>query len=70
MELIEAYGTGILRIIEAYSETRKEPEIEASDNAFKIFLPNRNIKAEHETQNADKSVIEAQEEAVIAETDD
>lgn len=42
LELIEAYGTGILKIIGAYSGTGMTPKIETSDNAFKIILPNLN----------------------------
>lgn len=44
LELIEAYGTGILKIMEAYAGTGKKPEIETSDNAFKIILPNLNVQ--------------------------
>ena len=40
LELIEAYGTGIIKIMEAYEGTGMTPHIETSDNAFKIILPN------------------------------
>ena len=40
--MIEAYGTGMPKIIEAYREYGLEPHIEISDNAFKITLPNTN----------------------------
>lgn len=43
LEFIEAYGTGILKIMEVYAGTRKEPKIETSDNVFKIILPNLNV---------------------------
>lgn len=46
LELIEAYGTGILKIMDAYSGTGKTPKIETSDNAFKIILPNLNTQKE------------------------
>lgn len=46
LELIEAYGTGIIKIMEAYEGTGMTPQIETSDNAFKIILPNLNAKAE------------------------
>lgn len=52
LELIEAYGTGMLRIMGAYAETGKEPKIETSDNAFKIILPNLNVYAEQEKPDA------------------
>lgn len=44
LKLIEAYGTGILKIMEAYAGTEKTPKIETSDNAFKIILPNLNVQ--------------------------
>lgn len=44
LELIEAYGTGILKIMNSYAGTGKKPKIETSDNAFKIILPNLNIQ--------------------------
>ena len=42
LHLIEAYGTGMPKIIEAYREYGLDPHIEISDNAFKITLPNTN----------------------------
>ena len=42
LHLIEAYGTGMPKIMEAYKEHGLEPNIEISDNAFKITLPNTN----------------------------
>ena len=43
LHLIEAYGTGMPKIMEAYKEYGLEPNIEISDNAFKITLPNTNV---------------------------
>ena len=43
LHLIEAYGTGMPKIIEAYREYGLDPHIEISDNAFKITLPNTNV---------------------------
>lgn len=43
LHLIEAYGTGMPKIMEAYKEYGIEPIIEISDNAFKITLPNTNV---------------------------
>ncbi len=48
LELIEAYGTGILKIMDAYEGTGMVPRIETSDNAFKMILPNLNAKVEQE----------------------
>lgn len=42
LELIEAYGTGMRKILNAYHETDKKPTIEVTNNAFKIVLPNMN----------------------------
>ena len=43
LELIVAYGTGMLKIMKGYAGTGKEPKIETSDNVFKIILPNLNV---------------------------
>ncbi|MGC6173272.1 RNA-binding domain-containing protein [Lacrimispora sp. 38-1] len=42
LKLIEAYGTGMLKINESYAEFGVKPKIEVTDNAFKITLPNVN----------------------------
>lgn len=42
LKLIEAYGTGMLKINESYVEFGVKPKIEVTDNAFKITLPNVN----------------------------
>ncbi len=68
LELIEAYGTGIIKIMEAYEGTGMTPQIETSDNAFKIILPNLNAMPEPTRQmqvNPEKSTPE---EKVIALT--
>ena len=68
LELIEAYGTGIIKIMEAYEGTGMTPQIETSDNAFKIILPNLNAMPEPARQmqvNPEKSTPE---EKVIALT--
>ena len=46
LRLIEAYGTGILKINECYDEYDVKPLIETTGNAFKITLPNTNFYAE------------------------
>ncbi|WP_195421337.1 DUF977 family protein [Faecalicatena contorta] len=45
LQLIEAYGTGMRKIMGAYQGTGKIPQIETTDNAFKIVLPNLNADA-------------------------
>lgn len=49
LHLIEAYGTGIGRIMNAYDGTWKKPSIKTTKNVFKIILPNSNAKYEAET---------------------
>ncbi len=44
LELIEAYGTGLNKIMTAHADCERKPQIIASDNAFKIILPNCNYK--------------------------
>jgi len=56
--LIEAYGTGIRKIMGAYEGTGKKPEMAVSDNAFKIILPNLNIfddQSENNIENNDQA---------------
>ena len=67
LELIEAYGTGMRKIMEAYSETGKKPEIEISDNAFKVILPNLNTHDELKKTVINKGAVnDDQEEVVIS----
>lgn len=66
LELIEVYGTGMRKIREAYSETGKKPEIETSENAFKIILPNLNVQTETKKTDVKKPADDDQEEAVIS----
>ena len=47
LQLMEAYGTGMPKIMRAYTESELKPKIEVSSNAFKITLPNRNAGANH-----------------------
>lgn len=50
LHLIEAYGTGIGKIMKAYEGMQKKPVIETTKNTFKIILPN--INAKYETEEA------------------
>lgn len=45
LRLIESYGTGIRRIYKLYENCPMQPLIEATNNAFKIVLPNMNENA-------------------------
>ena len=44
LQLIEAYGTGIMKINECYQDYAVKPRIDISNHAFKITLPNTNFK--------------------------
>lgn len=44
--LVEAYGTGILRITESYADHPVSPRFEMTDNVFRVTLPNRNHVSE------------------------
>jgi ATP-dependent DNA helicase RecG len=46
LRLIEAYGTGMLKINECYADYDAKPLIEVTDNAFKMTLPNLNFARE------------------------
>lgn len=50
LKLIEAFGTGIPKIMESYENGLLSPKIETTDNAFKITLFN-NL---YETENLDQ----------------
>jgi len=53
LHLIEAYGTGVPKIMEYYREYTVQPSIEVSDNAFKITLPNTNYNRHVESPEQD-----------------
>lgn len=48
LRLIESYGTGIRRIFKLYESCSAKPEIEVTQSAFKIVLPNMNETAVEE----------------------
>ncbi|WP_099204512.1 RNA-binding domain-containing protein [Scatolibacter rhodanostii] len=58
LTLIEAYGTGIPKILKSYQSFPLQPKFEISENAFKITLPNKNILQE-------RGLLSEQEQAVI-----
>lgn len=65
LELIEAYGTGMQKIMNAYKESGLTPQIETSDNAFKIILPNLNAQSEKKTENNVTTRNDENEQKVI-----
>ena len=44
LQLIEAYGTGMPKIFEAYSKSMVNPKLDVTPNVFKITLPNIHAK--------------------------
>lgn len=46
LHLVEAFGTGMLKIKECYTDYACQPAVEVSENAFKITMPNVNYEAE------------------------
>jgi ATP-dependent DNA helicase RecG len=60
LTLIEAYGTGIPKILRSYEEYSVKPRIDVTDNAFKITLPNVNI-----TLTKSEKVLSESEQAVM-----
>ncbi|NLB17408.1 MAG: AAA family ATPase [Syntrophomonadaceae bacterium] len=62
LTLIEAYGTGVPKILNSYKGFVAQPDIEVSDNAFKITLPNQNEqKQDAGTMSAENRIIELAE---------
>lgn len=53
MRLIEAYGTGIGKIMSSYSGAEIKPAFENADGAFRVILPNRH----YETVNNSRSAV-------------
>lgn len=45
LKLIEAYGTGIIKIMDCYDTCSRKPELKVSENAFLISLPNLNFQS-------------------------
>lgn len=59
LTLIEAYGTGVPKIMNNYKGFAVQPEIEVTDNAFKITLPNQNEQVQDVGPTLDeKRIIE------------
>lgn len=52
LHLIEAYGTGILKINESYNDSDLKAKIEVSSHAFKVTLPNVNFPKEQAVYKA------------------
>lgn len=59
--LIEAYGTGIARMFEAYEGSATGPEFDSTKHVFKVVLPNRNSKRAGKAEGANLSGFETDE---------
>ncbi len=55
LDLIEAYGTGLLKIKNAYRKSASKPELLVTQNAFKIILP----KMIRKNEKKDEKKVEA-----------
>jgi len=56
LKLIEAYGTGLMKIRECYADSGVKPRVEASPNAFRLTLPNVNDPAQRDAGSAKESL--------------
>lgn len=68
LKLIEAYGTGILKINESYADCILKPKFEVTDNAFKITLPNMNYTGERkavDTVSPPRAVDKTERQAIL-----
>lgn len=57
LSLIEAYGTGMPKIMKSYEGENVKPNIETTDNAFKIILPNLNYYATQKKYSASEQAV-------------
>lgn len=62
LKLIEAYGTGIPKIMESYQEYPTHPKMEITDNAFKITLPST-LASKHDLK--EKTLLNNTEQCVL-----
>ena len=62
--LIEAYGTGMNKIMSSYKDAPAKPEIQVSTGAFKTVLPNQNAAVAVKTPISSQA-IDKKEQAVL-----
>ena len=70
LQLIEAYGTGMKKIMGAYADAPVQPKVTTTNNAFKIILPNVNAvpkaaEAPEETVKAIAPAADSNEEKIL-----
>lgn len=58
LALIEAYGTGMPKIMKAYAGTGLTPRIEVTPHAFKVTLPNCNAAAKEPPQTNEEKILD------------
>lgn len=64
LRLIEAYGTGIRKIMDSYSDSGMEPTLEITEHAFKIILPNLNYTTPYTVDSGISDAFLIREEPV------
>lgn len=64
LHLIEAYGTGIPKIIESYKTYERKPVLEISDNAFKVILYNINSRISEDEKNSQREISEREQQVL------
>lgn len=57
LHYIEAYGTGIIKIIDAYEGVPEKPKFKITKNTFAVILPNINAKYERNEYEISKRQI-------------
>lgn len=70
LQLIEAYGTGMKKIMGAYANALVQPKIKTTNNAFKIILPNVNFtqkaaEVHRDFEKAADLALDSNEEKVL-----
>ena len=57
LTLIEAYGTGIPKIMRSYRDYHVKPKIEITENVYKVTLPNCNAEAKKSFETDNEKTI-------------
>lgn len=70
LQLIEAYGTGMKKIMGAYANALVQPKVKTTNNAFKIILPNVNFtpkaaEVHKDFEKAANLALDSNEEKVL-----
>lgn len=72
LKLIEAYGTGIPKIMKSYKGCSCPPQLIVTNNAFKVVLPNRNaqnITTDKDIRPEDQVIAYIHEHGAITRTE-